>query len=121
MPPGSVALLLQRVWNVLVSVLGATATAALVRRAARNAAAARPEVPSFASLDVVRDGFNYRVVVPETWQYEDAAAFDELRAWFQRALCPLLVEMTGPVLTGILARDPVLVPHGLLPLEEPPA
>lgn len=121
MPPGPVALLLQRIWDVLVGVLGATATAALVRRSARNAAVARPEVATYASLDVVRDGFNFRLVVPETWQCEDPGAFDELHSWFQRALCPLLVEMAGPVLTGILARDPVLVPHGLLPPEEPQA
>lgn len=93
-------------WDALTELMGDAATATLVRRAAKRAAA---RVPDLEGVTIERDRFEYRYVVPASWDrapepHEAAHALDEL----VRELRPLLVELTGDVVVRRLRRTPGL-------------
>jgi hypothetical protein len=97
-------------------VLGVPATATLLRRSLKRAAAREPAA---ALVQVLRDGFDYRPVTPDGWSQgstpEGRAA---LRALFAE-LYPLLRELTGPLLVRKLEQLPALQQSGLTPQEAP--
>lgn len=84
-------------WAALAEIAGPAATATLIGRAARAAA---PRAPELAALEIARAGFEYRYVLPHSWQEPDAP-FDPLRE-LVLDLRPLLVEVAGPVLLNRL-------------------
>lgn len=109
----STASTFEALWRTLVGVLGTGATAALIRRAARGAIRARPDLTELAGFDVVRDHLDYKLVLPPLWTAGDDASFEALRYLVHHELTPLLEELTGPVVIGMLRRDPALVQSGL--------
>jgi redox-sensitive bicupin YhaK (pirin superfamily) len=105
-PPRSPALtdtaLFGRLWAETVEVLGPTATATILRRAARRAL---PRSPELAALDIARVDGEFRYSLPRSFDQPDARApmrdlLDELR--------PLLAELTGQVVFRRLERVPQL-------------
>jgi hypothetical protein len=105
-------------WEALSDVLGTSATAALLRRAARGATVRYPELDA---LVIVREDLEYRYAVPGAWDDRSGRTSPALRALVQE-LRPLLVEMTGAVVVSHLARIPELRERGLVfvPEEETP-
>lgn len=95
---GESAALFAILWDTLADVLGTSATAALLRRAARGATGRCPEL---AALGIVREELEYRYTVPAA---VTTTALRELVV----ELRPLLVEMTGPIVIGHLDRVPEL-------------
>ena len=91
-------------WNDLVDVLGSSATATLVRRAAKHGA--RKE-QSLQQLVIQRPAFEYEYVVPSEWK-ADAQGRDALSV-LVRSLCPLLEELTGGIVIRRLSTNPELV------------
>jgi hypothetical protein len=96
-------------WDTLADVLGTSATAAILRRAARGASGRCPEL---AALTIVREELEYRYVVPGSWNARGGHTSAALRE-LVRELRPLLVEMTGAVVVAHLARVPELREGGL--------
>ncbi|MGB8932449.1 MAG: pirin family protein [Anaeromyxobacteraceae bacterium] len=105
-PPGSVSLtdtaLFGRLWEETVEVLGPTATATILRRAARRAL---PRSPALAALEIARVEGEFRYSLPRSFDQPDARGalrelLDELR--------PLLAELTGQVVFRRLERVPQL-------------
>ncbi len=117
-PAGTTADVFQVIWSTLVGVLGATASATLIRRAARNAASGRPELQTLRILDVAREGMQYRCVLPPSWLEDQCAHLDELRYFFQGGLRPLLEELTGLVVIRLLERQPELPSLAIVQNEE---
>jgi hypothetical protein len=117
-PASTTADMFQLIWTTLVGVLGATASATLVRRAARNAVAKRPQCETLRMLDVTREGMQYRCDLPPSWDNDKGAHLNELRYLFQSALCPLLEELTGTVVIRMLERHPELQRQGFAHNEE---
>ena len=101
------------VWGVLVGVLGTAAAATLLRRAARAAARNRPDLSELEGFDIVREGLEYRVILPEAWSGCGEECLRALAHLVRDELCPLLVELTGPVVVRLLARRPELEPLGI--------
>lgn len=103
LPSLSGAALFGMLWEELVDVLGPTATATLVRRAARRAL---PRSPELVELDVARVDGEFRYSLPPSFERADAPPaplrelLDELR--------PLLAELTGQVVFRRLERVPQL-------------
>jgi hypothetical protein len=93
-------------WNVLANSLGTTATAALMRRAARRATIRSPALSGFR---VEGTGYTYRFVVPPAWNSPDGSAFDDARGLLEE-LCSLLWDLTGDVVTSRLAATPAIRP-----------
>lgn len=91
-------------WDALADVLGTSATAALLRRAARGAMVRYPEL---VALVIVREDLEYRYAVPGAWDHRSGRASPALRQLVDE-LRPLLVEMTGTVVVSHLARVPEL-------------
>jgi hypothetical protein len=102
------------VWNTLVGVLGTAATATLLRRAARSAAARRPELPELHGFQVLRDGLDYRFVLPPSWSSEREDCLRTVRHLVREELRPLLEELTGPVVVRLLERQPELQRSGIV-------
>jgi len=101
--------------ETMTEVLGTTATAVLVRRAAQRAAA---HWPVLRQLVIRQDGLAYQFQVPETWQEgSNPEAFAALRALGQE-VCQLLHAMTGPVVIRRLARLMPLRQYGIIPEQE---
>lgn len=105
-PPRSPSLtdtaLFGRLWEETVEVLGPTATATILRRAARRAL---PRSPALATLDIARVDGEFRYSLPRSFDQPDARPplrdlLDELR--------PLLAELTGQVVFRRLERVPQL-------------
>jgi hypothetical protein len=94
----STAALFDKLWTTLADLLGSAATATLLRRAAKRAAAAAPEL---ATLVIRREGLGYEYTVPPAWRAEALATAPALGALVE-ALCPLLIELTGPVIVARL-------------------
>lgn len=94
--------LFEVVWRELSEVIGTTATAMLLRRAARSAANGELE----SGLTIVREGFEHRYTVPETWHEHGGPARAAVECIF-RELRSLLIELTGPVLIRRLAMIPI--------------
>jgi hypothetical protein len=102
------------VWSTLVSVLGTGATATMFRRAAKNAAANRPDLPALQGFDIVREGLDYGFVLPRSWSGVSEEACQALRYLVRKELCPLLQELTGPVVLRLLERQPELLRNGII-------
>jgi hypothetical protein len=107
----SAADLFQRLWDELAELVGTAATAALVRRAVKRAAARRPELAAF---DLRREGLGYAWVLPEAWRDpERRDAVEQLRRLVHEELHPLFRELTGSVIARRLAQAPELVEAGI--------
>jgi|GEM_PF-1811953 hypothetical protein len=87
------AVLFDLLWENIADVLGAAATAALVRRSARHVAL---RTPGREGVTITRDGFTYRYVLPERWSQCAGEPVVGLRELVHE-LVPLLQELTGPV------------------------
>lgn len=85
--------LFQLLWENLADVLGAAATAALVRRSAKRVA---NRLPGRESVTIAREGFTYRYTLPARWNQHDREPLMALRDLVQELL-PILAELTGPV------------------------
>lgn len=92
-PEHTAARLFDLLWQNLADVLGAAATATLVRRGAKRAVrrGAWRE-----GVTVTRDGFTYRYVLPASWSERSHEPLLALRDLVQELL-PMLAELTGPV------------------------
>jgi redox-sensitive bicupin YhaK (pirin superfamily) len=105
-PPRSPSLtdaaLFGRLWEETVEVLGPTATATILRRAARRAL---PRSPALAALDIARVDGVFRYTLPRSFDRPDARA--PLRDLLDE-LGPLLAELTGQVVFRRLERVPQL-------------
>jgi hypothetical protein len=115
-PEPPAAELFDQLWQELVTLLGTTATATLLRRALKHATVNSAE----SGFPVVtREGLEYAYAVPDFWR--DPARRDAvecLRAIVAHHLQPLLRDLTGPVVTRHLARVSVLARAGLFSAEE---
>jgi hypothetical protein len=96
-------------WSALHDVMGSAATATLMRRAALQAVHAAPELDGF---DVTRERFEYRYVLPASWSIAAPVAPPRSLDVLMRALRPLLVELTGPVMLKRLDGIPELRARG---------
>jgi hypothetical protein len=108
------ALVFASIWEGLADVLGTAATATLVRRAVKEA---RASSPGLDGLQVTRDRFEYRYVLPQSWSADSVAAQKDLRL-VARRLTPLLTELTGPVVVNRLRGLPGVAETGLFEPEE---
>ncbi len=98
-------------WDALVSLLGTTATATLLRRAVRRAA---PRIPGLAEVRIRQEGLEYTYALPASWRDPaDAAALTALRHLVAEELEPLLRELTGGVVRRHLSRIAALAALGL--------
>jgi hypothetical protein len=104
------AALFAAVWDALTDLMGSSATATLVRRAAKHGASKRP---GLRVLVIHKPAFEYEYVVPEVWR-DDGTGRDDLGE-LMRNLVPLLVELTGSIATRRLESVEMLVAAGLLP------
>jgi hypothetical protein len=80
-------------WETLAELLGTSATALLLRRAALRASTACPEL---TELTISRLNLEYRYTVPSAWQTSSEGSRLSLRALVEE-LQPLLVELTGGI------------------------
>ena len=106
----SAAELFDLLWETLADVLGTAATATLLRRAIKQAAArtAWPE-----PVSVTRTGLDYTYRLPEAWkQPGNDEAVDALRI-VAADLRGVLVELTGPVVVVRLGRLAALRKWGI--------
>jgi hypothetical protein len=78
-------------WGALADLLGTAATAVLLKRAARRAAARSPEL---AELVIQRQGLDYTYSCPTGWSGRSVGTPPALRDLIGE-LRPLLIEMTG--------------------------
>jgi hypothetical protein len=102
-------------WGTMAEVLGTTATAVLVRRAAQRAAA---HWPVLQQLVIHQDGLTYQFRVPKTWEEgSNPEALAALQALGQE-VCHLLHVMTGSVVIRRLARLMPLRRYGIIPEQE---
>ncbi len=101
-------------WDGLADVLGTAATAALLRRSAKEAAVRA----LLDGLAIERRGFAYGYTVPACWQ--SAHGGEPLEAYMTVVdeLRPLLVELTGSVVIRRLERLGVFEPLGVRGLDE---
>lgn len=107
--PPPLAAAVEQVWATLAETLGTTATAALIRRAARRASTSAHRLEQFL---VEGQGYSYRLQMPEKWAGDETAAQSDVRCLLQE-LCLLLTDLTGDVITAKLATVPAIQP--LLP------
>jgi hypothetical protein len=97
----SAAELFEVLWESLADVLGTAATATLLRRAIKQAAA---RTSWSEPVIVARNGLDYEFRLPETWkQPGNEEAVGALRV-VAAELRVLLAELTGPVVVRRLAR-----------------
>jgi hypothetical protein len=88
-------------WQRLAELLGTAATATLVCRAAKRAAA-----EALPTVIVNHDTLNYEYQVPESWRRAaDTNALRSLRELVTE-LGVLLTRLTGPVVVEHLEREP---------------
>lgn len=114
-PRATAGELFELLWDNLADLMGTGATATLLRRAAKHAAA---RDPALGGLVIERDGLQYRYELPEAWRRaRDDLALAGLRA-LACALRPLLLELTGPVVVNRLARLDPLREAGVFAAEE---
>jgi hypothetical protein len=106
-------------WTALVGVLGTAAVATLLRRALRRAIATARDPSCFEGFGVERESLEYKVALPVSWREPNDAAIDALRHLVRDELAPLLVELTGPVVVGMLERIPELTRHGIVDRRQP--
>ncbi len=91
----------------MADVLGTGATAALVRRALRNAAKRRPEL---RELSMSRNSLTYAFNLPDSWNQPDPGDLQSLRDLIGE-LSTLLEQLTGQVVLRRLERNPLVRPH----------
>ena len=97
----SAAELFELLWGSLADMLGTAATATLLRRAIKQAAA---QTSWSEPVVVIRSGLDYEYRLPEAWQQPgNEKAVGALRV-VAAELRVLLVELTGPVVVRRLAR-----------------
>ena len=97
----SAAELFDLLWETLADVLGTAATATLLRRSIKQAAA---RIAWSEPAVVARHGADYTYRLPETWkQPGNDEAVDELRI-VAAELRVLLIELTGPVVVARLGQ-----------------
>lgn len=99
-------------WDDLADVLGSSATASLLRRAAKHAGTRRP---ALGALVIQRATFEYEYIVPSAWH--ERRSCDEL-ALLVQTLLPLLEQLTGSIVIRRLQAIPALVRAGLIESEE---
>ncbi len=97
-------------WDAMVDILGAAATATLIRRSSRRAVGRAVELHA---LVVSREGFEYSVSIPESWRVRTAESVEAVRE-LARELSPLLIELTGPVVIRRLSAIPELQDSAIL-------
>ena len=106
----SAAELFNLLWESLADVLGTAATATLLRRAIKQAAA---RASWSEPVTVARNGLDYEYRLPETWkQPGNEETIGALRA-VAAELRVLLVELTGPVVVRRLSRLAPLLKLGI--------
>ena len=110
----SVSALFTILWNALTDLLGSTATATLLKRTARRAAARSPEL---AELAIQRDGLDYSYICPSGWGSKSGGTPPALRDLIVE-LRPLLIEMTGQLVIRHLEQIRELRELLLAPQEE---
>jgi len=98
------------VWDALADVLGSAAVAAIVRRAARAAAA---EVPELADVVISREDLEYRYTLPHAWSQRAEHEPRALRVLVAE-IGRLLVELTGTAVVRRLEQMPELRAGGLV-------
>jgi hypothetical protein len=102
-------------WGSLADLLGTTATAALLRRAAKRG---EPVCPELSSMVIALNGLSYHYQLPEGWARQgDDQALAALRR-LAVELRPLLIELAGPVVIRRLDRLTPLREHGIEFAEE---
>lgn len=104
MPSCDPTVLFELIWVALVDLLGSAATATLIRRSLKRAAARAPEL---AGISISRERFEYRYVLSSEWRDNATGALDGLRE-LGRELQPLLFELTGLVVLHRLRGMPDL-------------
>lgn len=97
-------------WDALSDVLGTTAAATVVGRAARRAL---PLSPELCELNIARVARDYRYVVPRSFERSEGLPIS-LRDLLGE-LRPLLVELTGQVVLRRLGQVPELREWAALP------
>ena len=103
-------------WVTLTDVIGPTATAALLQRSIKRAAADQPELHD---LVIGRDRFAYTYTVPKSWSQPDGNSTPALTR-IVRELWPLLFDLTGPVVVRRLSDVPLLRTCGVIPKDVEP-
>jgi hypothetical protein len=109
--PCTAARAFEVLWATLADVLGHTATAALLQRSIKRAAA---DVPELTSVAITREQFAYQYTLPDSWTHADATGPAAVQP-IVRALWPLLAELTGSVVIERLRQNPVLRTCGVIP------
>ena len=100
-------------WSTLADVIGPTATAALMQRSVKRAAAAQPEL---RQLVITREQFDYIYTLPKSWA-RPAVDSRAALAPVVKELWPLLSELTGTVVVRRLREVPQLRRCGIIPEE----
>jgi hypothetical protein len=109
------AALFEAIWDRLAGVLGASTTAVLMRRATGAAAAADPGGNDHRGVVVLREDFDYLVVIPPSWERSDPRSIDALKRLIEGELAPLLDALTGPIAVDLLLDEvPELGAYGIL-------
>jgi hypothetical protein len=98
-------------WATLTDVIGPTATAALLQRSIKRAAADQPEL---RELVIGRDQFVYTYTVPRSWTRPEVTSLPALKRMMHE-LWPLLSDLTGPVVVRRLRDEPQLRRCGVIP------
>jgi hypothetical protein len=103
--PPTTADLFALLWNDLVDVLGSSATATLLRRAAKHGV---KQAPGLGRLVIHRRVFEYEYVLPMEWTNAGSgrAELDALC----KTLIPLLHQLTGVIVIHRLRSIPELAP-----------
>jgi len=103
------AALFKLIWDTVAEVLGTTATATLLRRAAQRAA---PRSPELGELTMLRTEAGYTYSLPRglVGKLEHTDPLRELVG----ELRPLLVELTGQLIVRRIEQIPGLQERGIL-------
>jgi hypothetical protein len=101
--------LFQLLWDTLNDIMGGAATAIVVRRAIKHASHLSPGCDG---LTIVRDRYEYRYALPESWAIAPNDGLESLRT-LAAELRPLLFELTGLVVLRRLQNIPQLDRCGL--------
>jgi hypothetical protein len=104
------AALFKLIWDSVADVLGTTATATLLRRAAQRAMARSPELGEFA---VVRTDAGYTYTLPRALVGKLEHTPVALRELVGE-LRPLLAELTGQIVVRRIEQIPGLQERGIL-------
>lgn len=112
--PPTAAALFASLWDALADLLGTSAAAVLLRRAARHATGRSPEL---AEITIVREGLEYRYTLPRVWHERAGEPHLALRQLVAELL-PLLANLTGSLALRHLAQVGDLREQGIIPRQE---